>query len=243
MTTTLTLPSGDIVNPETGEILVPVVVGIVGSRVYPDPDGVDAYVAALPPGSIVVSGGAVGVDTWAVEAAHRRADLTTRIYPADWAKHGKSAGFQRNLAIVRDVGKAGGRIVAFWAIDPKTGQPSKGTGIIVSLAEREGVPVEVIQPPPVPEIPPALAARIAELETAAKAYRCAPPSRRRETKERLWSLGTTLRQEIEHIAAWLNREWARLEAVYDTQREERWLGALRGYKAAYDALERAKESL
>ncbi len=243
MSTLLTLPSGDLVDPETGEILAPIVVGIVGSRVYPDPEGVRAYVAALPPGSIVVSGGAAGVDTWAVEAARQRADLTTRIYPADWAKHGKAAGFQRNLDIVRDVKRANGRIVAFWATDPKTRQPSKGTGITVSLAEREGVPVEVIQPPPVLEIPPALAARISELDAAAEGYRCSPPARRQETKDLLVSLATALRREVDAIVAWLDAEETRLAAHPDAKREHRWMRALCGYEAACDALERAKESL
>ena len=47
-------------------------VGIVGSRRRIDRESVVALVNALPAGTIVVSGGCVGVDSWAVEAAKAR---------------------------------------------------------------------------------------------------------------------------------------------------------------------------
>ncbi len=47
-------------------------VAIVGSRECQDRHSVEAYVARLPAGAIVISGGARGVDTWAADAAHAR---------------------------------------------------------------------------------------------------------------------------------------------------------------------------
>ena len=44
-------------------------VAVVGSRAHPNLDIVHAYVRSLPPGTVVVSGGAEGVDRAAEEAA------------------------------------------------------------------------------------------------------------------------------------------------------------------------------
>ena len=44
-------------------------VAVVGSRGYPDRAAVAAYVQALAEGTVVVSGGARGVDRWAADAA------------------------------------------------------------------------------------------------------------------------------------------------------------------------------
>lgn len=46
--------------------------GLVGSRFRPCREDVEAFVAALPEGSIVISGGAKGVDRWAETAARKR---------------------------------------------------------------------------------------------------------------------------------------------------------------------------
>ena len=46
-------------------------VAIVGSRDYPHPEHIWSYVATLPADTVVVSGGARGVDSWAAAAATR----------------------------------------------------------------------------------------------------------------------------------------------------------------------------
>ena len=46
--------------------------GIVGSRHFPARDGVGSFVASLPPDTVIVSGGAEGVDSWAVEIGDLR---------------------------------------------------------------------------------------------------------------------------------------------------------------------------
>ena len=82
---------------------------IVGSRDFTRLDLVRAYVAALPSDTTVVSGHARGVDREAEEAA-RACGLTVESYPADWARHGNSAGVERNKAMLSTVDRA----VVFW---------------------------------------------------------------------------------------------------------------------------------
>lgn len=82
---------------------------IVGSRTYPDLDAVYNYVASLPDDTIIISGGARGVDRTA-ESAAREFGLQVDIHPAQWGKYGKSAGYRRNADIVN----ACDELVAFW---------------------------------------------------------------------------------------------------------------------------------
>lgn len=91
-------------------------VAIVGSRTYQNRQQVIDYVNALPEDTVVISGGARGVDTWAEYAARMRG-LEVRIFPANWAKYGKQAGYLRNVQIV----DAADTIVCFWdGVSPGT---------------------------------------------------------------------------------------------------------------------------
>jgi len=110
-------------------------VAIVGSRVYPRPFEVWRYVFDLPDGDVVVSGGAAGVDTMAVRAAQSRG-MHHVVFPADWQRFGRSAGYRRNQEIVANCD----RVVAFW--DGR----SKGTKHTIDLAKKAGVPIVIIQP-------------------------------------------------------------------------------------------------
>lgn len=112
-------------------------VAIVGSRDYPNRTQVEEYVATLEVGTVVVSGGATGVDTWAVEAAQKRGLKTVVVRP-DWATHGKAAGMIRNRAIVEQADA----VVAFW-----DGQ-SPGTKHTLDHAARLGKPVTLITSEP-----------------------------------------------------------------------------------------------
>ena len=113
-------------------------VAIVGSRGYPDRIAVEAYVWTLSPGSVVVTGGAPGPDTWAAEEIEQRSieGLSVEVYPADWETHGRAAGPVRNTTIVERCD----RVVAFW-----DGQ-SKGTLDTIRKAVRAGKPVEIVPP-------------------------------------------------------------------------------------------------
>lgn len=84
-------------------------IAIVGSRDYPRLDLVNAYVKTLPAGTVVVSGGARGVDQ-AAETAARQCGLEVISFKADWNRWGKAAGIMRNGDIVR----AAEQVVAFW---------------------------------------------------------------------------------------------------------------------------------
>jgi activating signal cointegrator 1 len=103
-------------------------VAIVGSRNYPDLTQVRAYVASLPSDTIIVSGGARGVDTAAEEAA-RAQHLQVVIFPAE---KGKSPLLRNH-----DIVAAADLVVAFWD------GASTGTMHTVGLARKAGKPVEI----------------------------------------------------------------------------------------------------
>lgn len=108
-------------------------IAIVGSRNYPDLKEVAKYVEEqLQDGDVVISGHAFGVDRAAEFAALKRG-LKVEVFPADWKKYGKKAGFIRNIDIV----KAADRVVAFWD------GVSKGTGHTIDIATERLKPLEI----------------------------------------------------------------------------------------------------
>jgi len=109
---------------------------VVGSRNFPRPDLIREFIqklAARDPYVVIVSGGAKGVDSWAAVAA-QEAGLSVVVYPADWATHGKTAGFLRNTSIVEN----SDRCVAFWD------GCSHGTQDTVGKFKKAGKPVQVV---------------------------------------------------------------------------------------------------
>lgn len=109
-------------------------VAIVGSRDYAPLSDVDEVVARLPATSVVVSGGARGVDQRAVDAARRRG-LCVLVLRPDWSR-GRGAGLERNTALVA----CADRVIAFW-----NGR-SRGTADTIAKARAAGLPLEVIGP-------------------------------------------------------------------------------------------------
>ena len=75
--------------------------------------------------TVVISGTARGVDRLGEEYA-RKNSLLCEKYPADWDKHGRSAGYKRNELMA---GKAEA-LIALW--DGK----SRGTKHMIDLAEK-----------------------------------------------------------------------------------------------------------
>lgn len=110
-------------------------VAIVGSRQYTNLRKVQLYVANLPKDTIVISGGAPGVDRIA-EAAAKRLGLEVKIFPAQWDVHGNMAALMRNSQIVAECD----RLVAFWDLK------SHGTRDSLDKARKAGKPIEVITP-------------------------------------------------------------------------------------------------
>ena len=109
-------------------------IAIVGSRDYPDLAKVRDYVNSLPDDTVIITGGARGVDSEA-ESAARASGLTVVIHEAEWHLHGRKAGPIRNTEVVKDCDK----LVAFW--DGKT----PGTKDVVSKASKAGKLDEVFR--------------------------------------------------------------------------------------------------
>jgi len=87
-------------------------VAIVGSRSGVDLDQVQAFVRRLAdehPHTIVVSGGAPGVDR-AAEGDARDFGLSCEVIPANWSTGNRLAGKERNWELVDSVDE----VVAFW---------------------------------------------------------------------------------------------------------------------------------
>ena len=82
----------------------------------------------------IVSGGAKGADSMGEAYAESKGYKLT-VFPADWNKYGKSAGYKRNvqMADYADV------LVAFW-----DGQ-SKGTSHMIDIMREKDKPVRVIR--------------------------------------------------------------------------------------------------
>jgi hypothetical protein len=110
-------------------------VAIIGSRDFPQLKLVAECVDTLPAGTVVVSGGARGVDRQAEQRARTRG-LEVLVIRANWALHGRKAGFLRNPEIVA----AADRVVAFWD------GTSRGTAHSIAVARQAGKPVELFRP-------------------------------------------------------------------------------------------------
>ena len=78
----------------------------------------------------IISGGARGADRLGERWAEQMG-LPLEIYPADWDKHGKSAGHKRNA----EMAEVADALIALW-----DGQ-SRGTAGMIDLARRKGLRV------------------------------------------------------------------------------------------------------
>ncbi|WP_405399322.1 DUF2493 domain-containing protein [Maribacter sp. Asnod2-G09] len=81
----------------------------------------------------IVSGGAKGVDALGERFAKEQ-NIEFVIFPADWAKYGRSAGPKRNAQMA----KYATHLLSFW--DGK----SKGTKSMINLARKNDLVVEII---------------------------------------------------------------------------------------------------
>jgi len=107
-------------------------VAVVGSRGFAARWKVEDYIHSLPSDATVITGGAGGVDTWALAEA-QGLGLATELYQADWGRYGKKAGPMRNTLLV----SKSDRVVAFWD------GVSRGTKSTIDIALRSGVDLEV----------------------------------------------------------------------------------------------------
>lgn len=102
-------------------------IAIVGSRDFTRLDAVRQFVWEQERTTVIVSGGATGVDSAAVQEA-KRLGMPHEVHLPDWNRHGRRAGALRNQEIV----DAAHEVVAFW--DGK----SAGTKITMDMARRAG---------------------------------------------------------------------------------------------------------
>jgi hypothetical protein len=109
-------------------------IAIIGSRTFNDyytlQETLNPYKFKI---TTVVSGAAKGADLlgekWALEN-----NIKTLIFPADWNKYGKRAGFIRNKDIIKNCDY----VIAFW--DNK----SKGTAHSISLCKKYNISYKII---------------------------------------------------------------------------------------------------
>lgn len=124
----------------------PKFVAIVGSRTFPHQHWITAFVERLQPDTIIVSGGAEGVDTWA-EVAAKTKKMKTKIFPIEkweWDVFGKRAGRIRNETLVAYLNQAKGHLVAFVKLD-EDGNMTSGTRHVIQAASRHNIPITIFQ--------------------------------------------------------------------------------------------------
>ena len=82
--------------------------------------------------TVVISGGARGVDKFGEMYAKSRG-IKLEIYPANWNKFGKSAGYKRNYQMAQ----LSDALIAIW------NGKSKGTAHMINLAKSKNLKVHV----------------------------------------------------------------------------------------------------
>jgi len=99
-------------------------VAVIGGRDFNDYSLMNEVLSKIDI-SLLVSGGAKGADRLAEKYALEKS-IPTKVFKADWDRHGKSAGYIRNYNIILEADM----VVAFWD------GISKGTKHGIDLAEK-----------------------------------------------------------------------------------------------------------
>ena len=115
-------------------IFINMKVAIIGSRTFNNYNLLKSYFEPHKHKiTLIISGGAKGADTLGEKYA-KEINIPTLIFPANWEKHGKAAGFIRNEDIIKNCDVC----VAFW--DNK----SKGTQHSLDLCKKYNKPYLVV---------------------------------------------------------------------------------------------------
>lgn len=110
---------------------------IAGGRDYDNWALFHSYIEQLLPANsspTIISGGANGVDSFAIKYA-KLYNIPLEVFPADWDKHGKRAGFIRNT----EMANVATELIVFW--DGK----SKGTEHMISIAKSKNLKITNIE--------------------------------------------------------------------------------------------------
>lgn len=114
-------------------------VAIIGARRRTDRGTVYRLVASLPPDTVVVSGGAIGPDTWAEEAAHKRG-LGVKIFRPDLVgAKSRGAVTRRYHARNQQIVDAADEVFALVAPNRRGGAEDT-----IKRAQRKGIPITVL---------------------------------------------------------------------------------------------------
>ncbi len=114
-------------------------VAIVGSRRRTDRETVDRLVGQLPEGTVIVSGGAPGPDTWAEEAASKYG-RGMRVFRPDFkGAHSQGQLTRRYHARNQRVVDLADEMFALVASDRRG-----GTEDAIRRAQRKGIPVTLL---------------------------------------------------------------------------------------------------
>ena len=92
----------------------------------------DFYFSSRRP-TLIIGGGARGADSLGQQYAAAKG-FAYKLFPADWATYGKSAGMVRNNQMLQEADA----LVAFW--DGK----SRGTKNMISIAKTKGIAVRIV---------------------------------------------------------------------------------------------------
>lgn len=106
---------------------------VTGSRTWTAYEPLRDCIAALNP-ALIIHGGARGADALAQKAAIELG-IPTRIFPADWSL-GRGAGHIRNAQMLYEGHPS--QVLACWD------GSSKGTKGMMDLAQKAGVPIEML---------------------------------------------------------------------------------------------------
>lgn len=108
-------------------------VAVIGSRGFTDYSLLKTELDRVTAPFIIVSGGAKGADSLAEKYADEMG-YTKLIFPAEWEKYGRSAGFKRNRLII----ESSDIVLAFWD------GVSKGTKHSINIAKSINKPHRII---------------------------------------------------------------------------------------------------
>ena len=112
------------------------IVTMTGSRDFTDEVAVLVALRGVAKyGATVHVGDARGLDTM-VSRKCEQIGIPVVVFPADWEREGRAAGFRRNA---RMIASRPDRVVAFYGPNGET----KGTRHTVDLARRDGIPVVI----------------------------------------------------------------------------------------------------
>ena len=107
---------------------------VCGDRDWTDKRSIEAYLSTFIPGTtVVIHGGARGVDTIAGEVAAQMG-MTVESYPADWAQYGRAAGPIRNRQMLNSKID----LVVWFHLDISA---SRGTRDMIAQAGQAGINV------------------------------------------------------------------------------------------------------